>query len=149
LAKQYNATGARFCNIGALHGYSTALLARGAPDAEVITLEPNKRRAQVSRKNLTGLSNVSVVEAMSWDYAGTGWDLVFVDGAHKQCHKDLIYYDRLRPGGLILFHDYVNSKFPEVGCAISELLERIGKDKPDIEVLADGRGGLAGVYRDG
>jgi predicted O-methyltransferase YrrM len=123
-------------------------LAKAAPDAQVVSLEPDPKRARQARKNLRRLSNAIVVEAKSWDFKGDGWDLVFVDGAHKQCWKDLIYYDRLLPGGLILFHDYVNVKFPEVGCAIDELLEQIGKEKPDIEVLADGCGGLAGIYRD-
>ena len=148
LARQYNIPGARFCNIGTLQGYSAALLAAGAPNAQVVALEPDPKRAQISRKNLNGLSNAEVLQVKSWDYPGTDWTLVFVDGAHRECARDLIYYERLVPGGLILFHDYSNHKFPEVRNAVNSLLVRLGKAEPDIEVRADERGGLAGVYKD-
>lgn len=148
LAQQYNAQDAWFCNIGTFHGYSTALLAKAAPDAHIVSLDPNPKRARLARKNLRGLSNVEILEIKSWDYEGSGWDLVFVDGAHRECKRDIVYYDRLLPGGIILFHDYVNHKFPEVQQAINGLLRRLGKDRPDIEVLANGCGGMAGVYKD-
>ena len=110
LARQFNRPGARVLEIGTAIGYSAAVLASALPDAQIITLNPHASEAAKARANLGAWGNVTVVEALSWDYlesyAGEPFDLIFVDGDHKRVRRDFAWWDHLRDGGLMLFHDY-------------------------------------------
>jgi predicted O-methyltransferase YrrM len=138
---------ARICNIGAKYGLSTACLAKGAPQAEIVTLEPSPKYARAARKNLAKFPNVRVDLRKSWDYPVEKWDLVFVDGCHKQIKRDLVWYRRLTLGGLFLSHDYNPHKRPWLVAALDGLLMEIRKTEYDVSLLDERDRGIVGVYR--
>jgi predicted O-methyltransferase YrrM len=152
LAKQYD--GGRILEIGCLYGRSTLTLAMAAPTAEITTLTPDEQEALATEKNTEG-RNVTVVRAMSWDYLKTNrnaWDMIYVDGDHRQAMKDLPWFNRLRAKGLILYHDYtgvdtLTRPQIEVYEAISQLGLKLGRD-PDVMIVdTDELIGMAGFYR--
>ncbi len=110
IARRCNSPGALFLEIGTSNGYSAALIALSAPDAKLITLEPEQFAFPYAKEHLSSLPNVRVVNERSWDfldiYKGPQLDFVFVDGTHKQVMRDFPWWNRLKIGGLILFHDY-------------------------------------------
>jgi predicted O-methyltransferase YrrM len=150
LAKQYNFPGARIINIGTKYGLSTAYLACGAPQAQVVSIEPVAGRVRKARQNLKRFSNVEVWAGKSWEYLEMHLkhkpDMVFLDGCHRQIAQDIPYFDQLRRGGLFMSHDYVPWKFPYVVKAMDKLRDRLGKEQFDV-ALIDKRGrGMVGVY---
>ena len=100
--------------LGCATGYSAIWLARGAPDARVVTTELDPRRAQRARRSFSdaGLSDrVELVEGDALDYlAGTRerFDVVFNDLLNsfpdeKTVERSLaLSLERLHPGGLLL-----------------------------------------------
>lgn len=96
----------RILEVGTLAGYSTLWLAKGAPDAEIITLENNPEHASIARENLKGFSQVRIIEddALKVLKELTGpFDLIFLD-ADKEGYP--LYLPHLislsRPGTLLL-----------------------------------------------
>jgi predicted O-methyltransferase YrrM len=150
LAREYP-TG-RFLEIGTLRGFSAAVLAQAAPKATIITLNPSPIEAVVARRNLSSFPNVSVICRLSWDHMALDvgdYDLIFVDGDHNAIARDLPWFNRLRVGGLMLFHDYTPlgspSASPIVYAALNEMSARLHGF--DVLVVDDQGIGLAGVYR--
>lgn len=156
LARQFNRPGARVLEIGTAIGYSAAVLASALPDAQIITLNPHASEAAKARANLGAWGNVTVVEALSWDYlesyAGEPFDLIFVDGDHKRVRRDFAWWDHLRDGGLMLFHDYSPAgtyrACVPVYEALNELRDKL-KREFDVLVVDSGGVGLAGFVRGG
>lgn len=112
IARECNAQGVQFLEIGTCSGYSAALIALSAPDAHLTTLEP-MAYAKEAGARLRSLSNVGVFRATSTDYLkffeayqGPPLSFIFVDGDHKRVMRDLVGWNHLREGGLFLFHDY-------------------------------------------
>lgn len=158
-ASRQNRPGARFLEIGTALGYSACLMATAAPEAKVITLNPKDGEFEKAVANLKIRSTVQVVKKTSVEFAqqelGGGnsdqFDLVFVDGDHsyKMVLFDSQFFNRLRTGGLILFHDYSpdGSARPSDGCfrALNELQE---KHRPaDVKVIGTGGVGMLGWIR--
>lgn len=152
LAIDYDLSGgARLLEIGTFLGYSAAILAQAAPRATIITLNPNPMEVATARENLKPYRNVVAVEMASWDYypaAPDNLSLVFVDGHHKYARKDLVYWNRLQAGGVMIWHDY-DDGCPAVQATVHEMAGRLDKNEPDV-VIEDSDGkGMAALYNDG
>lgn len=110
LARGYNDEDVHFLEIGTAWGYSAAVMAEAAPLATITTLNPKLPEFERAVKHLKLYENVTPKLVHSWDYlegyAGEALDLIFVDGNHDQVERDLVWWDRMAPGGLMLFHDY-------------------------------------------
>lgn len=150
LAQPFN--GGRILEIGTLLGYSAAILAQAAPKARITTLNPAAGEAEVARRNLRRWSHVTVLDQRSWDFLATDdntYDLIFVDGDHNRISLDLPWFNRLRVGGLMLFHDYSPlgspSASPIVYAALNGAAARFHGF--DVLVIDDQQTGLAGFYR--
>lgn len=148
----FNRKGARILEIGTLCGYSAAAMAEAAPLARLVSLNPNKPEVDTASRRLAGYKNVQMLAAYSWDYlaiAPSEWDLIFVDGDHKQVKRDLPWYNRLKIGGLILFHDYSPREAGVPCIPVYEALEAVRREQraPDVELVDNNRVGMAGWYR--
>lgn len=150
LAKDYPS--GRFLEIGTLRGFSAAVLAQAAPRATIVTLNPSPSEAVVARRNLYRFPNVSVLCRASRDHLALDvgdYDLIFVDGDHNAIALDLPWLNRLRVGGLMLFHDYSPlgspSPSPIVYAALGLMAERLHDF--DVLVIDDQDTGMAGFYR--
>lgn len=154
LAKQYNQPGARILEIGTAHGYSCFFIASAAPLASIATLNPREDECAIARHNLARFQNVEVVTATSVEYlmrcAGEQLDLIFVDGDHKRVRDDFPYWQHLKPGGLMLFHDYSPQESTRpcqvVYEAVNSWCVELGKEL-DVVVVDDNRVGMAGIYK--
>jgi predicted O-methyltransferase YrrM len=130
--------GARIVEIGSYHGRSTIVLARAAPEAEVVAIDPyvercrgphlgerslerfqeNVERAGVHRR-------VRHVRAFSSDAlpAVVGEiDLLYIDGAHELAPAlaDIRSWGaRVRDGGTMLVHD----AFSSIGVTLAQIVE--------------------------
>jgi len=148
----YNQEGNVILEIGTRLGYSASIIAQAAPLAKVITLEPLSERISRASKYLEPFPNITLVRAYSWDYLETyrGPELsaIFVDGDHKRAHRDVPWFYKLKPGGLILFHDYTEVGSLPVVKAVNLLAVSLGR-KLDIRVIDEEGAGMAGMYREG
>lgn len=150
LARDVNKPKARILEVGTNHGYSAAVMRLAAPQATIVTLEPVREVRKKARENLEGMAiTVDPHTSAAYLEESTGrYDLIFVDGDHKHIGVDLPWFNHLRRGGLILFHDYspedAEHPCPPVYKALTEgFLER----PPDILIRDDGLTGMAGWYR--
>lgn len=156
ITKQYTAhTYPKILEIGTAWGFSAAIMAEAAPRAEIDTLNPKKSEWKEARKNLTPYG-VHVYNCKSWDFwdhpaaASMRYDLIFVDGDHGRVIKDLIWFNRLRHGGLILFHDYSP---PGAGRPCHPVYHTLNAwamhmgHSPDVRVIDDQGVGMAGWKR--
>ena len=156
LAQQYNRPGAEILEIGTYWGFSAVVMAQAAPMAHITTLNPTRWEWEEATANLSPWKNVSCVCEHSWGYFDSrNWkqpDMIFVDGDHKRIDRDLVWWDWLMPGGLMLFHDYSPSgskrQCPAVYRALNRFAEKLGR-KPDISIIDDGLAGLVGWYNTG
>jgi predicted O-methyltransferase YrrM len=154
-AHQHNRPGSRFLEIGTALGYSACLMATAAPQAAITTLNPKDGEFEKARENLKIRSTVRVIKKTSQDFLKTDadglYDLIFVDGDHAygMVLHDAQFFNRLRPGGLILFHDYSpeGSTRPCAGSfqALNDLQDR---HRPaDVQVIGSGQVGMLGWIR--
>lgn len=154
LARQYDRPGAAILEIGTAWGYSAACMASAAGRATVTTLNPKETEFPLAVAHLSHWPNVTVVKEKSWDYydrVDNTFDLIFVDGDHGQVRRDLVWWERVRPGGLFIFHDYSPDKSwrpcQEVYSAVNDFAESLGRTM-DVYV-SDERGvGLAGFRKE-
>jgi len=153
LASDYNTTASSILEIGTLAGYSASIMAQAAPKAIITTLNPASWEADEARHNLYQYKNVTVLEHYSWDYlevyGGAQFDMIFVDGDHNRIARDLPWFKHLRPGGMMLFHDYSEHKSGIVFARLNEIANKY--DHPFDVYLMDADGnGMVGFYkRDG
>ena len=152
LVKAYDRPGCNILEIGTFVGHSTAVMAQAAPRAWIVTLNPAGHEARKAINNLRDWPNVRVVGERSWDYLehdGTPWDVIFVDGDHKHIMQDMPWWDRVRCGGLMLFHDYsppeAANPCPRVYSAVNYLGELLGRP-PDVLIVGRDKVGMAGFY---
>lgn len=106
----------RILEIGTLGGFSTIWLARGAgPQAQVVTLEYERRHAEVARANLqqAGVADrVQVVVGPALEtlptVSGAPFDMVFVDADKENYVAYLDWAVKLtRPGALIVLDNVI------------------------------------------
>lgn len=154
--RPYNAPGTRILEIGTFEGYSAHVLSQACPRGHVITLNPKVWERELARVHLQG-RRVSLRGDLSWDYLSrhvkygiAPFDVVFVDGDHAQILRDLPWFDQVRPGGLIVFHDYspvdTPRPCPPVYDALNAMRDALGRDF-DVLVVDDTGVGLAGFVR--
>jgi predicted O-methyltransferase YrrM len=156
LAHQVDREGGRILEIGTALGYSAAVMALAAPRAEIMTLNPKGTEFPRAREHLRAFRNVLVSSLSSAEtldgYPGQPLDLVFVDGDHslEGVRHDCLWWEHVREGGLILFHDYspAGSKRPnpEVVQAVHEFAARLGRGS-DVLVVDEQSVGMAGFVR--
>lgn len=105
----------RVLEIGTARGYSCGFIASALPQARITSLNPHPVEVKHARRGLEPWGNVEVGKMKSWDYLDKTdgvfkerltWDFIFVDGDHRRIRRDLPYWWRLNPGGIMLFHDY-------------------------------------------
>lgn len=115
-ASWYNHDDARIIEFGTGRGYSTAALSAGAPNAVITTLSPNKDELVMARQQLKAFTNIRFLnltstEFMAHEFNERGmdrprYDMIFIDGDHKNVVSDAGSWGFLKPGGLWLHHDY-------------------------------------------
>ncbi len=155
LAQQFNRRGAQILEIGTGRGGSAQILSRAAPLARILSLTPSAAEMAHAAAfwKAQGCGNVSGVISASWDFLArdTGvYDLVFIDGDHNRIARDLPWFDRLAEGGLLLCHDYSPSGSRSPSAIVYAELNRLsaGLGRPfDVEIVDDGKVGMAGFYR--
>jgi predicted O-methyltransferase YrrM len=138
--------------IGTAMGYSAYFLSRGLPHMFLTTLTPNDGERVAAQRALAPMA-VECLEFKSWDYlkmSKRNYDFIFVDGDHKQILRDLPWFNRLRPNGLILFHDVSPAgsarACPPVYEGVLKMAADLGRD-PDVWLADEGQVGMAGFYR--
>jgi predicted O-methyltransferase YrrM len=152
LASQYNRSGARLLEWGTNRGFTASVLRFAAPKAEVTTLEPVRVLRRAVRTYLTSLdihvrpeTSVAYLEADDRTY-----DMIFVDGDHKNIRLDLPWYNRLQTDGLFLHHDFSplgsSRPCPPVYEGLTEF-SRVLDHEPDVLVRDETGTGIAGWYR--
>lgn len=160
LARQYNRANARILEIGTAWGYSAAVMSSAAPLAEIVTLNPDPKEAEIAVRNLDRYPNVHVEIVKSWDFLNASpgaFDMIFCDGDHKRVWLDLPGWNFLNVGGLFLFHDYAPAgategkdgklrECPPVFEAVNAFAFGLGRE-PDVLIVDDGGVGMAGWYR--
>lgn len=150
LAKRYD--GGQILEIGSHMCRGTLVMSLAAPNAKIVTLDP--RSCEKSLEAIAGRKNVIALKMYSFRYlkeSRTAWDMVLVDGNHTRVNQDLPWFDRLKVGGLILFHDYTpeeaaRSRCPPVYIAVNNMAKYLGR-APDVCVIDHERVGMAGFYR--
>lgn len=156
LTKRYNAPDAVILEIGTFIGYSAAIMSEAAPCASIVTLNPRQDEADIARRNLQVYPNVRVVEQLSWQYLESqrdpSWNMIFVDGDHKQVKRDLPWWEYILPGGLFCFHDYSPEHSPRPCPPVYEALNEwsAAYHQPfDVLVVDTTQVGFAGFYKPG
>jgi predicted O-methyltransferase YrrM len=144
--------GGKILEIGTYKGKSALVLALACPRAHIVTLTVHAQEAQEAARVLAG-RGVEMHTVRSWDYLagykGPDLDMVFVDGDHNQVRRDLTWFNRIRVGGLMLFHDWsavgsdpVQASYRAINAFATGL-----RRQPDVQ-LVDAKGvGMAGFYR--
>lgn len=159
LAKRYKTQEfeyARILEIGTGKGYSTSFLVQALPDEHIISLSVRDDEQLEAKNTITrlGYNNVEFITANSRDYVDSAcqhkFDLIFVDGDHAKVHKDLIYWEFMAKGGLMLFHDYcpfdAANPQPHVYRVLNEFSTEINQPF-DVEIVDDVKIGMVGFYK--
>jgi len=140
--------------IGTALGYSAYFLSRGLPHMFLTTLTPNDGERVAAQRALAPMA-VECLGFKSWDYlkiSKLNYDFVFVDGDHARVAWDLPWFNRLQPGGLIIFHDFSPAgsarACPPVFNAVNLMAQQLGRE-PDVLLMNEQLVGLAGFYRRG
>lgn len=151
LAERYNVDKARILEIGTGLGYSASVIAQAAPKAQIITLNTSKDEVEVARKYLVNYANVFVANIASWDYlkdfnGGPLFDMIFVDGDHKHVRRDMPWFNVLKPGGLMLFHDYSIMTSTDVYNTVNQFMSQLGRQL-DVNIVDMDKIGMAGLFK--
>lgn len=157
VAARYNRPGARVLEIGTGHGGSGYVLSRAAPLAQIVslTISPAEVAAATAFWRSHGCRNITSRLAASWDYIQLEdgpheLDLVFVDGDHNRIARDLPWFNRLRPGGLFLCHDYSPQDSTSPSQIVYDTLNRaaLHLGRPfDVVLVDENKIGMAGFCR--
>jgi predicted O-methyltransferase YrrM len=152
LATRYNIQGASILEIGTGFGASTFMLSKAAPLAMIVSLSASVDETEIALKSLqaAGCINVQVAVQMSWDrlaqYTGPELDMVFVDGDHLCILRDMPWWNWIKVGGLMCWHDYSPRACPPILAAVNAWAKRLGR-LLDVFVTDDVGIGFAGMYR--
>lgn len=151
LAVPFNKAGNTILEIGTAAGYSASILAQAAPEAKILTLNPRHWECETAKVNLEPYPNVQIIEDWSWEYFPR-WDggelaMIFVDGHHNKVKRDLPWFNRLKEGGLILFHDYGPIYYIPIYEAVNKLAASLGRGLDVMIMDTDTSSGMAGLVR--
>lgn len=123
----------RILEVGTLAGYSTAWLAKGAPDAKIITLECDPKHATVARSNFKQTHLNHRIEIIEDDASNTlnsfvesqeePFDLIFLDADKKGYPKYLPYLLKLSKPGTLLLTDNLIPREEQINQPASNDLE--------------------------
>lgn len=117
-------------NIGAGAGTSSIAMLEERPDAFVFSVD--KIAAELERVNLIRckipIQRCIRILGKSWDVGE--WfpyqvDMVFVDGDHgtKAVEQDIcVWLPKVRPGGVMAFHDYKHPNVPEITAIVDSFM---------------------------
>lgn len=160
MAQQYNDADAHILEIGTAWGYSAALLSLAAPYANIVTLNPKDHEMDRAEQHLRKYPNVELVRRVSWEYLaeyeGPELDMVWIDGDHARIIRDLPWFNLLKEGGLILFHDY-SPRTSSRPCSVvyhavnmfATLLGDVPEGRrPSVRIVNDTEVGMVGFYRE-
>lgn len=155
LASQFVKPRTMMLEFGTNRGYTAAVLAAACPAAQIVSLEPDPEKRKQARQNLAGMPiSVRPQQSTAWlEHTADlteKYDLIFVDGDHKNIEADLPWWGRLKVGGLFLHHDYSpdgsDRPCPPVYEALNRFSLRLGR--PMDVLISDSSGvGLGGWYR--
>ena len=98
----------RILEIGTLGGYSTLWLAKGAPNAEIITIESQTSHANVAIENLKAFESIQVLIGNANQILPTlkpAFDLIFLDADKAYYTSYLPHLLRLSNSGALLLTD--------------------------------------------
>lgn len=118
--------------IGTRRGDSAVIWCGAIPELKLVCIDPWKDRTEEYEKTTERLSdyNVHVIRLASMDvvrgFANGSVDFVYIDGNHEFdcCCADIIYWSqKVRPGGLVLVHDYCVSRRSGVMRAVDAYTE--------------------------
>lgn len=154
LVSHYDRPDANILEVGTYYGYTAAIMAQAAPRAKITTLNPVPWEYADDIVNLKQFKNIRCFCVRSWEYidgyGGPELDFVFIDGDHKRIVRDLQFWNWLKLGGTIFFHDYSPKEStrpcPPVFRALNEVVDKIGR-KFDILVVDKNKVGMAGWVR--
>lgn len=115
-------------NIGACFGTSTLAMLEARPDAFIFSIDINVCPKEPEHIARAGADVGSVIRVLGPSQsAGTHWpgqvDMVFVDGAHgyPEVVRDIrAWGDKIRPNGILAFHDYDKEILPHVKRAVDD-----------------------------
>jgi predicted O-methyltransferase YrrM len=126
--------GARIVEIGTYHGRSTIVLAKAAPGAEIVTIDPYASEPDVGPRDLArfkanieqagvaaGVRHLRQPSSHALHAVEGDVDLLYVDGAHdlRTALPDIRGWGaRVREGGTMLIHD----SFSSVGVTVAQLM---------------------------
>jgi len=141
-----------FLEIGTANGFSAYVIAKAAPAANIITLNPNPHEYRNAVMGLVPQPHVHPICMKSWEYleirrdakTRKPLDFIFVDGDHDLVRLDLPWFDELRVGGLILFHDCKQDGVGNVYGVLQEMKSVLGRP---FDLYYDTRRGMAGWYK--
>jgi len=145
--------GGRILEIGCYKGKSALVMCLAAPHAHITTMSPSSSEAHTTMRTLRE-RRAQVLVTRSVDYLaaydGPAFDMIYVDGDHKRVVADLPWFNWLRVGGLMLFHDYAPEgarvPCPPVYVGVNLLAQALGRPL-DVLIVDDGQVGMAGMYR--
>ena len=157
VAKHFHTPGGFALEIGTARGYSASLIGQAVAPDWLITLNPDVNEADTMQRNLGRFPNVGILYVKSGEFlTSAGFstpkelDFIFVDGDHKHVRDDFPFFNRLRVGGCILFHDYSPDTSyracPPVYEGLNAMREQLGREF-DIAVIDAGGVGMAGFVR--
>lgn len=124
----------RILEIGTLAGYSTAWLAKAAPEAKIITLECNSKHASIARTNFQN-AHLSQIEVLEDDALKTlqflieqkeePFDLIFLDADKEGYPNYFPYLLKLSKTGTMLLTDNLIPKETPVNNPSTKEIEAI------------------------
>lgn len=154
LATQYAQPDVTMLEIGTGYGASAFMLARAAPRAFITSLTVNALEANMAQNKLEALGcNVKVIVQPSWDFYSVvrhSWHLILVDGDHNHVRRDLDWWQRVAPGGLMLFHDFSPAGSPHASPVVYAELIKFGESlrrDPDVSIVDNTQTGMVGWYK--
>lgn len=158
LAHQYDFADSCFLEVGTAWGFSAACMAEGAPDARIETLNPKMAEVIEAKKHLSEYRNIEIFMQPSMQYynyisqTDRKYDLVFVDGNHDKVEDDLKFWNLVRPGGLMLFHDYSPEESwrpcRQVYDCLNDWLKQLGRKEFDVIITDDRGAGMVGLIKE-
>lgn len=156
LAGRYNHHGVRFLEIGTFHGHSALTMAKAAPLGLITTLNPNPDEYRQTLNHLLYHIDHAIIAqcVASWDFwdimTDERYDFIFVDGNHARIGKDMCWWQRLKPNGLMLFHDYSPTEAkhpsPRVFDAVNQMAIELRRE-PDVKIVDSDQVGMAGFVK--